>query len=205
MLNLEKDVKRLEEAGADAFHIDVMDGGFAPNFGIGIDTIKAIKSISSTPLHVHLMVNAPYTHVKRFVEAGADTLVCHVEAATCALDAIERTREFEKRVSIAIHPDTTVKRIRGLLSKVDEVLIMTVNPGYAGQKFMEDQRQKIEELIALTKHEDFTICLDGGVTIPIAKEYYAKGVSSFVMGNTLFYNNPPTLQEVRREITNARV
>ena len=181
--NLGKDIKRAEKAGADWFHIDVMDGHFVPNITIGPVVVKDIKKVTALPLDVHLMISDPKGYVEPFAKAGSDYITFHIEAVKDPEGIIRLIKSFGKKAGISIKPRTGVAEIRPLLEKVDLVLIMSVEPGFGGQKFIESAVPKIRELRKIYKGD---ISIDGGINDENAAKVVEAGVNILVAGNYLF-------------------
>jgi ribulose-phosphate 3-epimerase len=183
-------IKELEKFGADMIHIDVMDGMFVPNISIGLPVIKSIKNITKLPFDVHLMIEDPSRFIKDFAEAGADIITVHYEADKHIDRTIEYIKSFGIKASIALNPGTPVICLKNLISVVDMVLIMTVNPGFGGQKFIPYSYDKISELKALsTFKEDFMIEVDGGIDANNIKNVISGGANIIVAGSSIFKNN----------------
>ena len=142
--NLEKDIKKLETAGADMIHVDVMDGHFVPNITIGPPVIKALRGKTSLPFDVHLMISPVHKYIKDFANAGADIITIHPEATPNLQESIDEIRSFKKKVGISLNPDTKIDIVEDYLDKVDLILIMSVYPGFGGQKFISDVLEKIK-------------------------------------------------------------
>lgn len=184
--NLERDIKLVEDAGADWLHIDVMDGHFVPNITIGVPVTASIKKVSKLPLDVHLMIENPEKYVESFAKAGADILTFHYEAAKeNAEEIIKLIKSFGIKAGISIKPCTRAEEIFGLISIVDLVLIMTVEPGFGGQKFIQDCAEKIPEIKALA-HDNLIIQVDGGINADTARICTQLGANSLVAGNYIY-------------------
>lgn len=184
--NLESEIKRLEENGADWVHVDVMDGHFVPNLTIGAPVVKAIDKVTKCPLDVHLMIENPEKYIKDFALAGSDIITFHYEATKeKTLEVINLIKSYENiKVGLSIKPKTSVKEIEEFIPLVDLVLIMTVEPGFGGQKFMQDCADKIKEVKAISK--DVIVEVDGGINNSTAKYCRNLGVDAMVAGNYVF-------------------
>ena len=143
---LGKEIKKLEEGGADLIHVDVMDGHFVPNLTIGPPVIKALRNYTNLPFDVHLMINPVHKYIKDYAEAGADIITIHPEATDDIEASISKIKEFDKKVGISLNPESNIDLILNFLEKIDLVLIMSVNPGFGGQKFMTEVLDKIVKL-----------------------------------------------------------
>ena len=161
--NLEKDIKKLETAGADMIHVDVMDGHFVPNITIGPPVIKALRNKTSLPFDVHLMISPVHKYIKDFANAGADIITIHPEATPNLQESIDEIKSLKKKVGISLNPDTKIDIVEDYLDKVDLILIMSVYPGFGGQKFISDVLEKIKSLKNLKdkKKLNFDIEVDG--------------------------------------------
>ncbi len=187
LANLEKEVKSIESY-ADMVHIDVMDGVFVPNISFGIPVVKSLRRHTNMFFDVHLMIVNPEKYVDKFIDAGADLITFHYEATDCAERIIDAIHEQGKMAGISIKPATPVSSIEHLLHKLDLVLVMTVEPGFGGQKFMDDQVEKIRELkkIIAERSMKTVIEVDGGVNGENAKILKNAGVGILVAGNYVF-------------------
>ena len=185
-VNLERDIRSLGPAGADYVHVDVMDGLFVPNLTIGIPVVQAIRRISPLPLDVHLMIDRPIRYVERFCAAGADILTVHVEADTEAntLEALRKIQAAGVRPAISVKPATPAEAVLPYLDLCSLVLVMTVEPGFGGQKFMEECLVKVEAVRALSK--TVYIEVDGGVSAKNAELCARKGANVLVSGSAIF-------------------
>lgn len=184
--NLEKEIKAVAAAGADWIHVDVMDGRFVPNITIGIPVVKALKKVSPLPLDVHLMIEEPERYVEEFVKAGSDYLTIHVESTKDAAGTLKRIRELGAKPGITLRPRTPVDEVLPLLPLCELVLVMTVEPGFGGQSFMNDQVAKITRLRQeiSSKNLSCLIEVDGGVNAETAKICHEADV--FVAGSYVF-------------------
>ena len=189
--NLEKDIKKLETAGADMIHVDVMDGHFVPNITIGPPVIKALRNKTSLPFDVHLMISPVHKYIKDFANAGADIITIHPEATPNLQESIDEIKSFKKKVGISLNPDTKIDIIEDFLDKVDLILIMSVYPGFGGQKFISDVLEKIKRLKNLKdkKKLNFDIEVDGGINFSNFKSVIDAGANVLVSGTTIFKEN----------------
>ena len=188
---LSNEIKRLEDGGADMIHVDVMDGHFVPNLTIGPPVIKSLKKHSSILFDVHLMISPVHKYIKAYADAGADIITIHPEATDDINSSISLIKELNKKVGVSLNPKTRVDVIIEHLNKIDLVLIMSVNPGFGGQKFMPEVLSKIEELKQLrtTKDLDFDIEIDGGINFENSKMAIRAGANILVSGTTIFESN----------------
>jgi len=200
--NLAGEIKQMTSAGADYFHIDVMDGSFVPNFACGTEILKCVKKHSSIPMDVHLMVNNPAVHIKTFRDLGAEIITIHPEADKQAARTLSEIRGMGAIPGIAINPGTSIEAIKELLPLCGHVLAMTVNPGFGGQSFLDFTLEKIQNLGVLAKKHGFSLWVDGGVSQNNIKKLALIGVTNFVIGSALFnqddYNE--AMQNLRREV-----
>ena len=183
---LADEIKHMTAAGADYFHVDVMDGSFAPNFACGTEIFKCIKKHSNIPIDAHLMVDNPAQHIRLFRELGADIITIHPEADKQTARTLAAIRDMKAIPGIAINPGTSVETVKELLPLCGHVLVMTVNPGFGGQSFLDFTLGKIEALGALSGQFGFNLCVDGGVSKNNIKKLALLGVTSFVVGSALF-------------------
>ena len=188
---LSNEIKRLEDGGADMIHVDVMDGHFVPNLTIGPPVIKSLKKHSSILFDVHLMISPVHKYIKAYADAGADIITIHPEATDDINSSISLIKELNKKVGVSLNPKTRVDVIIEHLNKIDLVLIMSVNPGFGGQKFMPEDISKIEELKQLrtTKDLNFDIEIDGGINFENSKMAIRAGANILVSGTTIFKSN----------------
>ena len=188
---LANEIKRLEDGGADMIHVDVMDGHFVPNLTIGPPVIKSLKKHSSILFDVHLMISPVHKYIKAYADAGADIITIHPEATNDINSSISLIKELNKKVGVSLNPETKVDIIIEHLDKIDLVLIMSVNPGFGGQKFMPEVLSKIEELKKLrsAKDLDFDIEIDGGINFENSKIAIQAGANILVSGTTIFKSN----------------
>ena len=188
---LRNEIKRLEEAGADMIHVDVMDGHFVPNLTIGSPVIKNLRKYTKLPFDVHLMISPVHKYISAYADAGADIITIHPEATDNLANSIKHIREFNKKVGVSLNPDTKINVITNLLDQIDLVLIMSVFPGFGGQKFMPEVISKIEELkkIKNQKNLNYEIEVDGGINFTNYKSVIEAGADILVSGTTIFKEN----------------
>jgi len=194
---LGNEIQSLEKAKADLIHIDVMDGHFVPNITIGPDVIKKLRKYTSLPFDVHLMISPVDNFIKNFAEAGADIITIHPEATNDLKNSIKKIRSFKKQVGISLNPETSLDKVLPVLNLIDLVLVMSVNPGFGGQKFMKDVLEKVKKLRnEIDKNKLNTqIEIDGGINFENAKIAIDAGVDILVSGTTIFKENGGNLEK----------
>ena len=188
---LGNEIKKLEEGGADMIHVDVMDGHFVPNLTIGPPVIKALKKNSSMMFDVHLMISPVHKYIEAYSDAGADIITIHPEATDDLMSSISKIKELKKKVGVSLNPETKIDVILNILDQIDLVLIMSVNPGFGGQKFMPEVLDKIKQLkkIQIEKNLNFDIEIDGGINFDNYKKAIEAGANILVSGTTIFKSN----------------
>ncbi len=186
--NLERDTKMIDRSAAEWVHIDVMDGVFVPNISFGFPVMKPIRKATNKVLDVHLMIVEPEKYVRRFVEAGADYVTFHYEATNDIEGCIKAIREAGAKVGISIKPATDAAALTDILSKVDLVLVMSVEPGFGGQSFIDGSLDKIRDLAKMRREQglDFIIEVDGGISAKNAAEVFNAGAEALVAGSAVF-------------------
>ena len=188
---LANEIKRLESGGADLIHVDVMDGHFVPNITIGPPVIKSLRGITKLPFDVHLMISPVHDYIKNFAEAGSDIITIHPEATNNLTDSIEYIKSFKKKIGVSLNPDSPIELIEKNLNKIDLVLIMSVFPGFGGQKFIPNVIEKIKRLkkIKEAKNFNYEIEVDGGINFSNYKKVIEAGADILVSGTTIFKEN----------------
>ena len=188
---LGNEIKRLEDGGADLIHIDVMDGHFVPNLTIGPPVIKALRNYSTLPFDVHLMITPVHKYIEDYARAGADIITIHPETTDNLESSINLIKKLNKKIGLSLNPDTPIDTIKKFLSSIDIVLIMSVYPGFGGQKFIPEVVNKIKELKNIKKKQniEFDIEVDGGINFDNSKLVIAAGANILVSGTTIFKNN----------------
>jgi ribulose-phosphate 3-epimerase len=192
--NLQRDAEMINASQADWFHVDVMDGVFVPNISFGFPIIKALKKIASKPLDVHLMIVQPERFINEFRDAGADVLTVHLEASTHLHRTVQAIHNAGMKAGVAINPHTSVMLLEDIITDIDLVCMMSVNPGFGGQKFIHHTYKKVEDLRNMINRRE-TMChieIDGGVTLENHAKLIQTGADVLVAGNTVFSSQNPT-------------
>jgi len=194
---LGNEIKKLEEGGADLIHVDVMDGHFVPNLTIGPPVIKALRKYTKIPFDVHLMISPVHKYIKDYAEAGADIITIHPEATDDLDESINLIKKHNKKVGLSLNPNTEIKVIEKNLSNIDLVLVMSVHPGFGGQKFMPEVLSKIETLKSFRNNHNlqYDIEVDGGINFSNSKEVIKAGANILVSGTTIFKENNGDLKK----------
>ncbi|HJM78309.1 MAG TPA: ribulose-phosphate 3-epimerase [Candidatus Pelagibacter bacterium] len=188
---LGKEIKKLEEGGADLIHVDVMDGHFVPNLTIGPPVIKVLRNYTKLPFDVHLMISPVHKYIKNFAEAGSDIITIHPEATKNLEESIVLIKKLNKKVGVSLNPNTEINVIESQLNNIDLVLIMSVFPGFGGQKFIPETIKKIKDLkeIKDKNNYSFDIEVDGGINFSNSKDVVDAGANILVSGTTIFKEN----------------
>ena len=194
---LGNEIKRLEKGGADMIHVDVMDGHFVPNLTIGPPVIKNLRKFTKLPFDVHLMISPVQKYIKDYAEAGADIITIHPEATENLKDSINHIKKLNKKVGVSLNPETKINIVSDYLKEIDLILIMSVHPGFGGQKFMPEVLNKIKELkkIKEKKKLNFNIEIDGGINFDNYKLAIQAGADILVSGTTIFKNNDGNIKK----------
>lgn len=198
--NLEKEVKSLDEAGIDSYHIDIMDGNFVDNFGMGFQDMEFIRSATEKNLEIHLMMKSPERYLDILNHVHANVVYVHPESTYAAEYVIEKLRDREITPGIAINPGTSIYTIMELLNIVDKVLVLCVNPGHAGRQFEPYVTRKIDRLLEMKQDLKFDIYLDGACTLERIQTYSKKGVKGFVLGTSVLFGHTESYKEILEQI-----
>jgi ribulose-phosphate 3-epimerase len=206
-LNLERDIEMINQSKADWFHVDIMDGVFVPNISFGMPIMKALQKAAKKPLDVHLMITNPDHYIAEFAKLGASIITVHYEACTHLHRTIQSIKQAGAKAGVALNPHTPVHLLNDIIADIDVVLIMSVNPGFGGQKFIENSLQKCAELkqLIIRKNSKALIEVDGGVTLDNAPALKKAGADALVAGNTVFSSSNPAETILELKNINDRV
>ncbi|EAE8346662.1 ribulose-phosphate 3-epimerase [Listeria monocytogenes] len=194
--NLKQEVGALDQAGSDIFHVDIMDGQFVPNFGMGLQDFEEIRKRTKKLVDVHLMIMNPGDYVEAFADMGADIIYIHPEADIHSARTLDKIRQKGKKAGIAINPGTSVATVKELLPLIDYVMVMTVNPGFSGQAYLDYVDQKISELLTAKPNYSFEIMVDGAIAPNKIAKLAKMGVKGFVLGTSSLFGKAASYQEI---------
>ena len=192
---LERELRKIESGGVDLLHLDIMDGNFVPNISFGPKIVESIKRITSLPLEVHLMIEKPENHIKSFINAGGDIIIVHYETSKHLDRLIQTINDADVKSGIALNPATPLGVIEYLISKIDFLLLMTVNPGFGGQKFIPEMMDKIKKARKIIDNQKKPICLevDGGINLDNISEVMKAGAEIIVIGQLISKSANPEM------------
>ena len=201
--NLKNEIQKISTAGADLIHLDIMDGHFVNNISFGPDIVKSLRPLTNLPFDVHLMISNPIDYIDRFVDAEADSITFHIDANGDTIETINKIKSHNKNVGLSLKPNTKINEILKYINDIDMVLIMTVEPGFGGQAFMDDMMPKIAKVrdFALEINKDILIEVDGGININTIKTASKFGADIAVAGTSIF--NAPDYSQAINELKNA--
>jgi len=193
---LPEEIKSLEEADIDIFHMDIMDGVFVPNFALGTEDFKAIRANTDKLMDVHLMISNPGQYVDLFADLGADIIYIHPETDQHPISTLNKIKAKGKKCGIAINPETSIETVKELFHVIDYLLVMTVSPGFAGQSYLEFVNDKIKEAAKYTDELPFKIVVDGAISPAKIEELSKIGVEGFVLGTSTLFNKEESYKEI---------
>ncbi|MBK2002390.1 ribulose-phosphate 3-epimerase [Listeria ivanovii subsp. londoniensis] len=203
--NLKQEVEVLDQAGSDIFHIDIMDGKFVPNFGMGLQDFETIRKLTKKLVDVHLMIMNPGDYVETFTDMGADIIYIHPEADIHPARTLDKIKQKGKKAGIAINPGTSIATVKELLPLVDYVMVMTVNPGFAGQAYLDYVDQKISELLTAKSNYSFEIMVDGAIAPKKIAKLSKMGVKGFVLGTSTLFGKAGSYQEIIQKLKSEKL
>lgn len=198
--NLEKEIRLLEQGGIDSFHIDIMDGQFVPNFCMGIQDLKCIRKLTDKPVEAHLMIKRPLSYLKVFIDSGVDVIYVHPEADYHPATTLQAIINAGITPGIAVNPGTSYETVSELLCLAKRVLVMSVNPGNAGQVFLPYIGQKLDKFLEIRAERDIEIYWDGACSDDKIKTYAPKGIKGFVLGTTVLFGKKRSYTDILQEV-----
>ncbi len=198
--NLAQEIKDLDQAGVDVFHCDIMDGNFVPNITMGLMDIKTIRKYTDKLIDVHLMIENPAEKVDWFIDAGADIVYIHPESERYVVKTLAHIKERNVCAGIAVNPDTSIASISEILNLCDYVMVMTVNPGFAGQKFIDFTEKKILDLVKLKEQYGFKLMIDGSCSPEVVKRLSDEGADGFILGTSALFGKEKSYKELIQEL-----
>ena len=201
--HLAAEVRALDDAGVDIFHCDIMDGSFVPNFTMGVMDVKTIRHYTDRPIDCHLMIENPGGKVDWFIDAGADIIYIHPESERYVVKTLAHIKDRGIQAGIAVNPDTSVSSISEILNLCDYVMVMTVNPGFSGQQFIDFTRIKVMQLAELRDRYHYRLMIDGHCTPELIGSFYGIGADGFVLGSSALFRKRRTYRELIMELRGA--
>ncbi|RCW16203.1 ribulose-phosphate 3-epimerase [Streptococcus gallolyticus] len=198
--NLKEEVSLLNDADVDIYHCDVMDGNFVPNITMGINDIRAVRKNTNKLVDCHLMIENPGNKLDWFIDAGVDLIYIHPESECYVVKSLSYIKDKGKLAGLAINPDTSVETVSEMLELVDYILVMTVNPGFAGQKFIDFTKKKVAKLIELRENYHYKIMIDGACSPEVIQELSEMGADGFILGTSALFGNERTYKEIIKEL-----
>lgn len=192
---LPEEIKELEDANIDIFHMDIMDGVFVPNFALGTEDFKAIRANTDKLMDVHLMISNPSQYINLFSDLGADIIYIHPETDSHPISTVNKIKANGKKAGIAINPETSIETVKELFNVIDYLLVMTVSPGFAGQSYLDFVTDKIKEAVRYTNQHEFKIVVDGAISSKKIEELSKIGVNGFVLGTTALFNKEASYKD----------
>lgn len=198
--HLQKEVGDLNQAGVDIYHCDIMDGEFVPNMTMGINDIRTIRRYTDKLIDCHLMIENPGNKVDWFINAGVDLIYIHPESERYVIKTLSHIKDCGKLAGLALNPDTSIETVSEMLELVDYVLVMTVNPGFAGQKFIDFTKKKIKKLVDLKSDYHYKIMIDGACSPDIIKELSTIGADGFILGTSALFGKERSYTELVEEL-----
>ncbi len=198
--HLADEVRALDDAGVDIFHCDIMDGTFVPNFTMGVMDVETIRRYTDKPVDCHLMIENPANKVDWFINAGADIIYIHPESERYVVKTLAHIKEMGAKAGIAVNPDTSVASISEILNLCDYVMVMTVNPGFAGQAFIDFTKKKIKQLVELKEEYGFKIMIDGHCSPEVVEDLSNLGADGFILGSSALFRKGKTYKQLISEL-----
>ena len=200
LLNLKEEIRTLEDAGTDIFHNDIMDGCFVPNFALGLSDFRAIRACTDRPCDVHLMIENPGEKVDWFIDSGVDIIYIHPESERYVVRTLQHIRDRGVKAGIVINPDTSIETVKEMLNVCDYVMVMTVNPGFAGQKYIDFCTKKVEELGKMKEEYGFKLMIDGGCSPEKIELLKSKGADGFILGTSSLFGKGRPYKDIMEEL-----
>ena len=194
--HLAAEVRALDDAGVDIFHCDIMDGSFVPNFTMGVMDVQTIRRYTDKPVDCHLMIENPGNKVDWFIKAGADIIYIHPESERYVVKTLAHIKEMGAAAGIAVNPDTSVASISEILNLCDYVMVMTVNPGFAGQGFIDFTRNKVKQLAALKEQYGYKLMIDGHCSSDVIEDLSSVGADGFILGTSALFRKGKSYREL---------